>query len=497
MLPSEEDSYKLIREKIKDRPVNKKKLLKRSLITAILAIIFGLIACITFFLMEPVLSNWLYPDKEAEQVHFPEDSVETLPEDMIQTEAEAMEEAFLAEYDAPLSVPDELATYIPESGITVTTPGDLTNDQAVQNAEINDVPEITPEISEDPAATLPAEGSDTQVPEVIPEDFSFTLDDFSDLYKDLTSVAEAAAPYLVSISCYDDDSDIFSFLTAKKIQYSGIIVADNGVSLLIMSKLSLSDRAKKLYATFCDGFEVSATIRDTDPETGISIICVDLATIDDSTKEKYGFAALGSSLSGISPGLPVVAVGFPLGVPGSVVFGVVTSYGSLIQKQDANYRLITTDIYASKNSNGVLLNLNGQVIGFLDNSYNEQTMPNQLSAIGITELKRLIEQLSNENERAYLGIYGSDITSQLSQNLNLPRGVYVNSFEIDSPAMLAGIQASDIITEINDTSIHSMKELTSYLSKLLPGDTIVLHIERRVQQNFKPIDLTVTLEAFR
>ena len=45
-------------EKIKQRPINKRRLIRRTMITASMAIIFGLIACFTFLVLEPVISNW-------------------------------------------------------------------------------------------------------------------------------------------------------------------------------------------------------------------------------------------------------------------------------------------------------------------------------------------------------------------------------------------------------------------------------------------------------
>ena len=51
-------------EKIKVKPVNKKKLIRRTLITISMAIIFGMVACITFLVLEPVFSNWLNPEEE-------------------------------------------------------------------------------------------------------------------------------------------------------------------------------------------------------------------------------------------------------------------------------------------------------------------------------------------------------------------------------------------------------------------------------------------------
>ena len=70
-------------ERIKERPVNKKKLLRRTVITASMAVIFGLIACFTFLVLEPVFSNWLYPEEEPEIIVLPDATDEMLPEDML------------------------------------------------------------------------------------------------------------------------------------------------------------------------------------------------------------------------------------------------------------------------------------------------------------------------------------------------------------------------------------------------------------------------------
>ena len=60
-------------ERIKERPINRKKLLRRTILTAAMAVIFGLIACFTFLVLEPVISNWLYPEEEPQIVVLPED----------------------------------------------------------------------------------------------------------------------------------------------------------------------------------------------------------------------------------------------------------------------------------------------------------------------------------------------------------------------------------------------------------------------------------------
>ena len=57
-----------LKETIKQRPLNRRKLLRRTIITAAMAVVFGTIACLTFLLLEPVISNRLYPEEEPSAV---------------------------------------------------------------------------------------------------------------------------------------------------------------------------------------------------------------------------------------------------------------------------------------------------------------------------------------------------------------------------------------------------------------------------------------------
>ena len=99
MLHEAASDFEFLQEKIKERPINKKKLLKRTIITASMAVLFGLLACLSFLLLEPVLNNWLYPEEEPEIVTFPQEKNEMRPEDMLtegtttgQEETEAYDE---------------------------------------------------------------------------------------------------------------------------------------------------------------------------------------------------------------------------------------------------------------------------------------------------------------------------------------------------------------------------------------------------------------------
>lgn len=84
----QKENYEIIREKMKERPINRRKLMKRTMLTLSMAVLFGVFACLTFLVLEPVFSNLLYPKPEQELVELPEYTEEMLPEDMIITKPE-------------------------------------------------------------------------------------------------------------------------------------------------------------------------------------------------------------------------------------------------------------------------------------------------------------------------------------------------------------------------------------------------------------------------
>ena len=81
-------NYEMIKERMKERPINRKKLMRRTMITVSMAVIFGAFACITFLVLEPVFTNLLHPEPEPEVIELPKETDELLPEDMLITEEE-------------------------------------------------------------------------------------------------------------------------------------------------------------------------------------------------------------------------------------------------------------------------------------------------------------------------------------------------------------------------------------------------------------------------
>lgn len=410
-----------LRETIKQKPVNKKKLLRRTVITVVMAVVFGLVACFTFLVLEPVISNRLYPEEEAEEVQFPEETAteEMKPEDML----------------------------------------------------VEEEPEQIVEI-------VPAELEDEQIEELLSQ-VQFGLSDYQLLYEEMAELAQTAGRSIVTVTSVVSDVDWFNNIYENEASASGIIVANNGKSILILVSAGTISGAESLIVTFCDQTTVSAQLVQKDTVTGLAILSVPLVDIEEETMDIIDIATLGSSNNSGLLGTPVMALGSPMGMSGSVCYGVVTSVGTIIDQPDSAYKTMTTDIYGSRNATGVLVNLKGMVVGIIDNVNTSNDMGNLLTAYGISELKRTIEKMSNDKERAYLGIHGADVPKEAEEELGIPQGTYIKEIEMDSPAMQAGIQSGDVVIRVNETPITTYNELLTVLHNANPEDALTFVLMRQ------------------
>ncbi len=426
-----------MREKIKQKPVNKKKLLRRTVITAVMAVVFGLVACFTFLILEPVISNRLYPEEEPKEVVFPEETLteEMNPEDML-----------VNEKDAEVQTPE---------------PVDM-------------------------------EMVDEQIEELLSQvDMEFNLEDYQKLYDELRVLTEDVSRSVVTVAGVTSDVDWFNNIYENVASASGVIVANNEKAMLILVSAGNLSGADSIEVTFCDQTQVEAELVQKDENTGLAILSVPLSAIGKETMDVIDIAELGSSSAVNLLGAPVVALGSPLGTGGSISYGVVTSTGTVIDLPDSAYKRITTDIYGSRNATGILVNLKGMVIGIIDNVNTGNDMANLLTAYGITELKSTIERMSNNKERAYLGVHGADVPKAAIEDteINTPAGTYIREIEIDSPAMAAGIQSGDVVTRIGNTDITTYNELLGILQSAKPEDVLSVTLTR--QGHEMTVDVTL------
>ncbi len=417
----------IIREKMKNRPINKRKLLRQMIITAAMAVIFGLIACLTFLLLEPVFSNWLNPEEEPKVVEIPEDTEEMLPEDMLIEEE--------------------------------TTTEEVTEPQT----------------------------------ETIIQKVDLEIADYQLLYTKIEALVQEVSKSTVTVTGVNSSMDWFNNPVEAEGQAAGLIIADNGKELLILVEKSVLEQAEDIHVTFCDNTQATATLKESDSNTGLAVIAVDLTEISTETLDVVTAAELGTSQSASIMASPVIAVGRPYGINSSAAYGMVTSTDTVLNMTDCNNQLITTDIYGSKNATGVLFNLSGQVLGIINQSFNEEDMGNLVSAIGITDLKKTIARMSNGIGAAYLGVTGTDVTEEANESLGVPLGTYVTGIIMDSPAMSAGIQSGDVIIRMNETEIPSFEAFTDFIAESKEEDVVTVTLMRQGSEEYREMTLEVTL----
>ena len=433
-IPEESEQNKnkdveFIKEKVKERPLNKKKLLRRTLITASMAVVFGLIACFTFLLLEPIFSNWLYPEEPPRQVQFEEEPAneELLPEDMILTQT------------AEEETESETETQ-PETGTETETTGNTWENRPQANLDIAD---------------------------------------YQQLYRKIYALVQNVSKSIVTVTGVSSDVDWFNDTYENKGQTSGLILADNGREVLVLVEPSILAEADQIQVTFCDNTQCAAEVKQIDETTGLAVISVLMENIPEATKNQIAPASLGSTLIGSQIATPVIALGRPIGGSNSVVYGMVTAADMNISLVDGNYKVIATDIYGSTDATGVLVDLSGQVIGIISQKTANEDTPNQITAYGISDLKKSIEKMSNGQEIVKFGVYGTDVPKEVQENQGVPAGAYVTGIEMDSLAMSVGIQSGDFIVKLGDAEIDSFAKYHETLLEILPGTNTTVTVMRQ------------------
>ena len=508
--------------------MNKKKLIRRTIITVSMAVIFGLVACVTFLVLEPVISNWLYPKEEPEiqTVEFPEDKEEMSPEEM------------LAE-NLPTESPEPTSAPTPEP---TRNPGDGSGDPYVPLGE-------------------------EQVQDILSQ-VTFDLNHYKQLYTALHDYGNELGRSIVTVTAVTSNVDWFNSVQERRNQCSGVIISENGMELLILTDYSAIRSAERLLLTFYDESQTGAQLKQYNEATNLAVLSVPLEELSDAVRGGSGnaqdgfetgaqdspagagapgnqdpgapenedpdepgdlgasgspgqgntgaqdsggqtarnpdepesglpIAEFGYSNAKSLAGTPVIAVGSPMGTSNSLSYGMITASGTTVSTADRNYRILLTDISGSQNASGALFDLQGKMIGFITNYRTGSDMKNLITAYGITDLQKTVEKMSNGAEIAYLGIQGEDVPREVNAELGIPFGAYVEEFDMDSPAMRAGIQRGDVITAIGEKSVSGFMEYSNALMDLEPGQTVEVTVMRQVQEEYKEMKFNIELGGVR
>ena len=303
---------------------------------------------------------------------------------------------------------------------------------------------------------------------------------------------------MVTLTGITSRVDWFNDINESTNKSSGVIIYNNTKELLILTDYSALENAQRINVTFCNGATITAELQRKDPSTNLAVVSVPIDALpEDFLNNTIAIAKPGSSNHSNLVGTPVVALGNPMGYANSAGFGVITAASAQATDTDANYKLLQTDIVGSPMADGVLFNLYGQFIGIITHEHSSDGMENLIVAYGITDLKKRMEKLSNDQPFAYFGIYGTSVTLSAHEELTVPYGTYVKEVLLDSPAMRAGIQKGDVIIRMDEYDVNNFTDFVSFLYLRDPEETVRVTILRQAGTGYKEMTVVVDLEELR
>jgi serine protease Do len=315
----------------------------------------------------------------------------------------------------------------------------------------------------------------------------------------ITEIAKKVGPSIVGIRMtianqqagYFDDG-----LGGSKAEGSGVIISKDGYIMTNYHVVQYADTKLKsssnttLEVFLPDKRQAKAKFIGGDSKNDLAVIKIEL--------DNLPVAELGDS-SKLEVGETAIAIGNPLGMEfaGSVTVGVISALNRVVETEDKAMNLIQTDAAINPgNSGGALVNSQGQVIGINTIKISEAGVEGLGFAIPINDAKPIVDQLTifgYIKGRPLIGISGKDITDVISKQYNLPVGVYVMEVTPGSGAEKTGIQKGDIIINLADKEVKTMKSLETVKKLYKAGDTVNAIVVREG----KKINLKLTFSEER
>jgi len=277
------------------------------------------------------------------------------------------------------------------------------------------------------------------------------------------------------------------------VQGSGFVYDYNGTMVVITNYHVVHDTTS-VSVTFSNGNGYAATVVGRDPYADLAVLSVDARAREDEFKPLEVVSS-----STLRVGDPVIAIGNPYGLVGSMTTGVISALGRTITEEEYTGGFAIANIIQTSapinpgNSGGPLLNYCGKVVGITtaivaDSQGLGFAIPSNTL---IRETKALIENHSYGGH-SYLGVKGTNMNYEIAQEMGVTvtYGWKIVEFLDPSPAKDCGVKINDIIIAMNDTTIKNSDDLASYLEEnTLPRQTVVLSVRRGSQTLEIPVIL--------
>ncbi len=290
-------------------------------------------------------------------------------------------------------------------------------------------------------------------------------------------------------------------------QGSGVIFDGSGHILTNNHVVAGAGQGSKITVTLNDGRTYDATVVGTDPSTDLVVI-----KLTNGPKDLKAIA-LGDA-NAIKVGEPVMAVGNPLGLAGTVTTGIVSALNRPVTTSDqqpgdpsgqstGGEPVVTNAIQTSApinpgNSGGALVNAGGQLIGInsaiasLGSTSGSSSQSGSIGigfAIPVNEAKSIAGQLISTGTATHPFLGVSSRSGVVADGSAKRAAAVLTNVVSGSPADKAGLQAGDAIIAVDGNSIDGSLSLVAQVRDHSVGDKVTLTIVR----NGRTQDLSATL----
>jgi S1-C subfamily serine protease len=270
---------------------------------------------------------------------------------------------------------------------------------------------------------------------------------------------------------------------------SAVVLARDGV--LVTNAHVVAD-ATRVTVTLPDGQRLPAEVVGADATADLAVLRVD---VDELPVPVWADADSTPAI-----GDPVVAIGSPFGLDGSVTAGIVSALGRTMTpaRGPALVDLIQTDAAINPgNSGGALVDRAGRIVGvntaIATSGGGSEGVGFAIPAPIATDVA---EQLITDGvvQRAEIGVAGQTVDADIAALYGLPvsAGAVIVDVRPGGPADEAGLTTGDIITAIEDEPVRSIAELAGRVQQRRPGDEVTLTVART---DAEEREVTVTLVA--
>jgi S1-C subfamily serine protease len=274
-----------------------------------------------------------------------------------------------------------------------------------------------------------------------------------------------------------------------RVQGSGFVYSFEG-RLVIITNYHVIQDTNSLSVTFSNGNGFAATVLGTDPYSDLAVLSVDAPAAEFKPIEIV-------SSSTLRVGEPVIAIGNPYGLVGSLTTGVVSALGRTIMADTIGGFAIANIIQTSApinpgNSGGPMLNAVGKVVGVTTAIVSDSQGLG--FAVPSNTILRVISALINTGSyqgHSYLGVSGQDMSYNLAQEIgaSVTFGWRIASIVRGGPSD-GLLNVGDIVIALNQQIIRNNDDLASFLAEqTLPGDNLIVTVVRGERQE----NITVVL----